>query len=86
MAWLHSFALGSITTWHELTRAFVAKFFPPSKTASLRNQITALAQRDGEIIYKEWERFKVLLCLCPHHGLQKWIIIQMFSSGITHHV
>jgi len=39
-AWLHSLPSGCITTWDELTRAFLAKFFPPSKTASLRNQIT----------------------------------------------
>jgi len=38
-AWLHSMPSGCTTTWDELTRAFLAKFFPPSKTASLRNQI-----------------------------------------------
>ena len=40
-AWLHSLPLGFITMWDELTKAFLAKFFPPSKTASLRNQITS---------------------------------------------
>jgi len=38
--WPHSLPPGSITTWNELTIAFLAKFFPPSKTVSLRNQIT----------------------------------------------
>jgi len=38
--WLHSLPPDCITTWHKLTRAFLAKFFPPSKIASLRNQIT----------------------------------------------
>jgi len=42
---LHSLPLDSITTWDELTRAFLAKFFPPSKTPSLRNQITTFTQR-----------------------------------------
>jgi len=40
MTWLHSLSSGCITTWDELTRIFLAKFFPPSKTVSLRNQIT----------------------------------------------
>ena len=69
LAWLHSLSPGSITTWDELTRAFLAKFFPPSKTASLRNQITSFTQRDDELLYEAWERFKDLLRLCPHHGL-----------------
>lgn len=37
--------LGYITTWDELTRAFLAKFFPLHKTESLRNQITTFTQR-----------------------------------------
>jgi len=36
-AWLHSLPSGCITTWNELTRAFLGKFFSPSKTVSLRN-------------------------------------------------
>jgi len=36
-AWLHSLPLGSITIWDELIKVFLAKFFQPSKTASLRN-------------------------------------------------
>ena len=34
-AWLHSLPLGSITTWQELTKGFLTKFFLPSKTVSL---------------------------------------------------
>jgi len=67
-AWLHSLLLGSISTWEELIKAFLAKFFPPNKTVSLRNQITSFTQRE-EPLYEAWERFKDLLRLCPHHGL-----------------
>jgi len=67
--WLHSLSLGSITTLDELIRVFLAKFFPPSKTVSLRNQITSFAQREDESLYEAWERFENLLRLCPHHGL-----------------
>ena len=31
-AWLHSLPLGCITTWDELTKVFLVKFFPPNKT------------------------------------------------------
>jgi len=67
--------LGCITTWDELTRAFLAKFFPLSKTASLRNQITNFTQNDEELLNEVWEQLKDLLRLCPHHDLQRWMII-----------
>jgi len=82
-AWLHSLLSGCITTWDELTRAFLAKFFPPSKTVSLRNQITNFLQRDGKMLYEAWEHFMDLLRLCPHHGLQHLMIIQAFYNGVT---
>ena len=81
--WLHSLRTGSITTWDELTKVFLAKFFPPSKTASLRNQITSFTQRENESLYEAWEQLKDLQRLCPHHGLQKWMVVQMFYNGVT---
>ena len=30
-----------------------------------------------------WERFKDLLRLCPHHGLQKWMVVQACYNGST---
>ena len=43
-AWLHSLPPGTISMWDELTKAFLARFFPPSKMASLRNQINPSAK------------------------------------------
>jgi len=54
-AWLYSRPLGSISTWEELTKAFLTKFFTPSKTTSLRNQITSFTQREDESLYEAWE-------------------------------
>jgi len=75
IVWLYSLPLGSFTTWDELTKVFLAKFFPPSKMASLRDQITSFTQREDESLYEAWERFKDLLRLCPLHGLQKWMVV-----------
>jgi len=82
-AWLHSLPSGCIITSYELIRAFLTKFFPPSKMTSLRNQITNFTQRDDEILYEAWEQFKDLLRLCSHHGLQWWMLIQAFYNGVT---
>ncbi|XP_020249380.1 uncharacterized protein LOC109826769 [Asparagus officinalis] len=83
-AWLHSLPAGSITTWDQLSRVFLVKYFPPSKTAQMRNQITSFVQKEGESLYEAWERYKELLRMCPHHGLEKWLIVHTFYNGLTY--
>ncbi|GKD20280.1 zinc finger, CCHC-type containing protein [Tanacetum coccineum] len=39
---------GSITTWEDLTTRFLAQFFPPERTAKLRNDILMFQQHHGE--------------------------------------
>jgi len=39
-AWFHSFQNGFITSWDQMRQAFLARFFPLSKIAQLRDQIT----------------------------------------------
>jgi len=66
-----------------MRQAFLARFFPPSKTTKLRDQITRFNQKDGESLYDAWERFKGMLRLCPHHGLEKWLIVHTFYNGLS---
>ncbi|KAJ9166960.1 hypothetical protein P3X46_021649, partial [Hevea brasiliensis] len=68
--WLHSLPPGSITTWDELSQAFLAQYFPPSK-----------ATKDDESLYEAWERYKDLQRRCPHHGIPKWMLVQHFYNG-----
>jgi len=79
--WFHSLQNGSITSWDQMRQAFLAKFFPHSKTSQLRDQIIRFTQRDGESLYDVWECFKEMLRLCLHHGLEKWLIIHTFYNG-----
>ena len=39
-AWLNSLPPGTITTWDVLVRSFLTKYFPPTKSAKMRNDIT----------------------------------------------
>ena len=34
-------------------------------------------------MYEAVEQFKDLLRLCPHHGLQKWMVVKTFYNGAT---
>ncbi|KAL0287131.1 UNVERIFIED_CONTAM: hypothetical protein Sradi_7130500 [Sesamum radiatum] len=70
--WLQSLPADSITTWASLTQKFLAKYFPPAKTAKMLNDITSFVQLDRESLYDAWERFKGMLRRCPHHELPVW--------------
>ncbi|GJR13858.1 reverse transcriptase domain-containing protein [Tanacetum coccineum] len=61
----------SILTWDDLVSKFINKFFPPSKTKNLRNEITRFQQRFDETFYEVWDRFNDLLRACPHHGFSE---------------
>ena len=39
--WLNSLTPNSITSWDELTKKFLLKYFPPSKIVKFRNDITS---------------------------------------------
>src|SRR5262249_47929642 len=71
--WLNTLSSRSITTWEGLVEKFLTKYFPPSKTAKLRNNISTYTQIETETLYEAWERYKDLLKRCPHHGLPKWL-------------
>ena len=81
-SWLNSLPSGSITTWDILAQKFLAKFFPPAKTARLRTEIATFRQLEGESLYETWERFKDLLRRCPHHGVADWLQLHTFYNGL----
>ncbi|GJR88306.1 MAK10-like protein [Tanacetum coccineum] len=49
--WLERLPAGSITTWEDLTTRFLAQFFPPGRTAKLRNDITDVSNNILENLY-----------------------------------
>ncbi|XP_062103810.1 uncharacterized protein LOC133814923 [Humulus lupulus] len=58
---------GTITTWDEMARKFLIKFFPSSKSTQLRSDIGQFQQLEEEPFYEAWERFKDLLRRFPQH-------------------
>ena len=81
--WLFYLPSGSITTWEELKRRFLEKFFPASRAANIRKEICGVRQANGEILYEYWERFKQLCASCPHHQIPDQLLIQYFYEGLS---
>ncbi|GJV67857.1 reverse transcriptase domain-containing protein [Tanacetum coccineum] len=81
--WLEKEPPNSITTWNDLVSKFVNRFFLPSKTTNLRNEITRFQQRIGETFSKAWDRFKDLLNKCPRHGFSHLYQIDTFYNSLN---
>ncbi|XP_073041995.1 uncharacterized protein [Primulina eburnea] len=81
-SWLQSLPLGSITTWADLVTKFLSKYFPPAKSAQLKIDITNFRQREFEVLYEAWERYKELLRKFPNHGYAEWVQIELFYNGL----
>ncbi|GJY54801.1 zinc finger, CCHC-type containing protein [Tanacetum coccineum] len=84
--WLERLPAGSITTWEDLTTRFLAQFFPPGRTAKLRNDILMFQQHHGESLSEAWTHFKDLLQKVLHHGIDRWLQIQIFYDDVSFHL
>ncbi|GJR25320.1 reverse transcriptase domain-containing protein [Tanacetum coccineum] len=81
--WLEKEPPRSILTWDDLVSKFINKFFPPSKTTNLRNEITRFQQKFDETFYEAWNRFNDLLRGCPHHGFLELHQLDSFYNALN---
>ncbi|GJX49502.1 reverse transcriptase domain-containing protein [Tanacetum coccineum] len=81
--WLEKEPPRPILTWDDLVSKFIKKFFPPSKTTNLRNEITRFQQRFDETFYEAWDRFNDLLRACPHHGFSELHQLDTFYNALN---
>ncbi|KAK8508707.1 hypothetical protein V6N12_032702 [Hibiscus sabdariffa] len=63
-AWMNNLPSGSLQSWTELCRSFLARFIYNSMTDNLRNRITSFRQEDDEAMHEAWERYRDLFRRC----------------------
>ena len=80
--WEKTLPQGSITTWDDCKKAFLAKFFSNSRTARLWNEISGFTQKQNERLYEAWERFKGYQTKCPHHGFKEASLLSTLYRGV----
>ena len=73
----------AVDTWNKCATAFLAKFFPMSKTNALRGKISNFQQSSLESIPEAWERLQEYSRACPHHRMEGWLMLQNFYEGLT---
>ncbi|XP_073137356.1 uncharacterized protein [Henckelia pumila] len=76
---------GSITTWTEMKRIFLEKYFPASRAANIRKEIYGCKQQMGESLHEYWECFKKLCASCPQHQISENLLIQYCYEGLLSH-
>ncbi|RDX91317.1 hypothetical protein CR513_26717, partial [Mucuna pruriens] len=70
-------------TWGDMKRTFLEKFFPTSRTATIRKEICGIRQHAVETLHEYWERFNKLYATCPHHQISEQLLIQYFCEGLS---
>ncbi|RDY14154.1 hypothetical protein CR513_00821, partial [Mucuna pruriens] len=61
---------------------FLEKFFPVSRTVTIRKEICGIRQHFGETLHAYWERFNKLYATCPYHHISEQLLIQYFYKGL----
>ena len=69
-------------SWRDMEDAFLHKYYSVGKTSAVRRAIREFSQGPGEVFYDAWERLRDLLRQCPHHGIPKHEITQIFYDGL----
>ncbi|GJZ21504.1 reverse transcriptase domain-containing protein [Tanacetum coccineum] len=80
--WLNELNKESITSWEQMRKAFINKFFPPSLYNRLLFEIRSFSQNVCESLTDTWLRLKNMLRKCHGHCLTKGTIIQIFYHGL----
>ena len=58
------------------------KFFPSEVTDKLRKDISTIGQDDNKTLFEYWERFNNLLEACPHHMIDKIVLLSYITQGM----
>ncbi|WCJ31641.1 hypothetical protein M5689_013115 [Euphorbia peplus] len=81
--WLLNLPPRSIRTWVAMEERFLEKYFPASRAAVIRREISGIGQKETETLNDYWERFKKLCASCPQHGIAENSLIQYFYEGMS---
>ncbi|OMO94561.1 Retrotransposon gag protein [Corchorus olitorius] len=80
--WFYSLPPKSITSWDQLHKKFLERYFPVSKISKVRREIMSAEQLPGETWWQFWQRFNTLCNTCPYHSILEHTLIRIFYDGL----
>ncbi|PHT28408.1 Zinc finger A20 and AN1 domain-containing stress-associated protein 8 [Capsicum baccatum] len=81
--WLNGLTPDSITNWRQLKDTFLERFFPASKRAQLRNEISNFCQLPPEALHETWERFKKKLMQFLNHHMTNVHLMEILYRSLN---
>ncbi|GJR06262.1 reverse transcriptase domain-containing protein [Tanacetum coccineum] len=81
--WLEKEPPRSILTWEDLVSKFINPISSSHKIYNIRNEITNFQQKFEETFSEAWDRFRVLLRACPHHGFIELHQLDTFYNALN---
>ncbi|CAN6234278.1 unnamed protein product [Urochloa humidicola] len=82
LQWFYTLEVSMVEKWESLVQAFIAKFYSPEKTQTLRSRILSFSQSTTETITEAFERFNDSVLGCPHHRYSKADLVMKFYGGL----
>nr|GEY10555.1 reverse transcriptase domain-containing protein [Tanacetum cinerariifolium] len=82
-AWFDRLPRNSITTFEQMAKKFLEKYFPPSMVTKLRNEITNFRQRLDESLFEACEHYKLSIARCPNYNMLPVTQMDTFYNGLT---
>nr|GEY57904.1 reverse transcriptase domain-containing protein [Tanacetum cinerariifolium] len=81
--WFDHLPRNSFTTFDQMAKIFLEKYFPPSMVTKLRNDITNFCQELDESLFEAWEHYKLSIDRCPNHNMLPVTQIDTFYNELT---
>nr|GEU42353.1 hypothetical protein [Tanacetum cinerariifolium] len=69
--WVDRLTSRTISTWDLLKKAFIQRYYPPSKTAKQLEDIRNFNQEGEKTLNQAWERYNDLLYKCLTHDINR---------------
>ena len=80
--WYYTQPAATVSDWDTLRREFLEKFFPAEVADKLRKDMSMIVQDESETLYEYLERFNNLLEACPHHMIDKIVLLGYVTQGM----
>ncbi|GJX11622.1 hypothetical protein Tco_0201481 [Tanacetum coccineum] len=80
--WVDRLPPGIVDSWDLLKKAFIQRYYPPSKTSKQLEEIRNFKQEGDETLYQAWERYNDLLYRCPTHDINNHQKVNIFYNGL----
>nr|GEV24339.1 reverse transcriptase domain-containing protein [Tanacetum cinerariifolium] len=81
--WLEKEPPHSIITWEDLLSKFINEFFPPQEQQVFVMKSQIFKKNFDESFHEAWDRYKDLLCACPHHDFIELHQLDTFYNALN---